>query len=234
MLFLQTILFSLALLMFILQLSLLKKIWVVGIWVAFVGGFLFLMYPMAIDYGYEELNRAASNRELVSDLLVLQVLEALAGIFLNVYLTQLYYKGRVSPIYRFFKYIPGVIVFPALFYFQILAFLNIGGMRFNILAIVVALAFPAMVLLGRHLARKTVPEYHLRLELKFILHVLQIVVSVILSIRLFVLPVKHVETRFSIAPLLVGLALLGIFMWIGKHYYLYITSKKLKQIEQNS
>ncbi|MFV0265621.1 MAG: hypothetical protein ACK5HT_00645, partial [Draconibacterium sp.] len=80
-----------------------------------------------------------------------------------------------------------------------------------------AVAFPLGILLLRYTAKKIVPEFELRAELKFILHILQLLGSIILSIQYMKLPVAQPSDApiLPLGDLLMMLLLIAGFVGIG-------------------
>jgi len=193
------ILFILSFLLTGLQLSFMQKKRMVGIWLLVSGLFTFAMHNSAIEQSYDTFMRQLENTALVTDFVVVLVIEAILGVLLAILMIRKHYGEPVRKFFRNAAYFPGVIVFPALFYLMSIVYLNTPGFSFTGIAIVLALAFPLVLLGIRFLVKKLIPEFELRAELKFILHILQLLGGIILSIQYLKLPVSQ-QHKISALP----------------------------------
>ncbi len=187
------------------------------------------MYQQAIEQSYSVFREMLSNSTLMTDFTVLQVIEAIGGILLSIYLIRFHFKERVKSIYQYFVYLPGIILFPAIFYIESYLFLQITGMNFQGLAICLSIAIPALILLMKWGITSLIPEFDLRLELKFALHIIQLVNAVILSVFLLRLPVKTVNIDSPINQILTLLFVLFVFVAVGALWYNF----RMKQLLNN-
>lgn len=224
------ILFALAWLSFLLQISLSKQKRVAFAFALLIAIGLYLSYPYAIEQSYTKFREILLNIKWLSNLIVFQIIESLAGILFSIFLIRMFYNEKVQKIFRFFIYFPGIIIFPTIFYTQSFLFLNLTGLDFKILAIGIALIMPLSIIALRFLICYLVPEYDLRLELKFIVHIIQLILAVFISVKLFSLPTTQQQIQeFSIYQLLALLMLLLIFGIIGIINY---NRKMLKMIKK--
>nr|WP_321453905.1 hypothetical protein [uncultured Carboxylicivirga sp.] len=185
------ILFVLAILVFGIQLSFFLKPGLLFTWLFIIGLFSWIMHIVAIEQSYDLFQNRLENNELMIDFVVLLVIDALLGALLAIYMIRNHYGERVKRIFKFSIYFPGLIVFPALFYFESLIYLNILGIDFKMMAIVIAVTF--FVALGgiQFLFRNGIPEIELRIEMKFFMHIFQLMGAIILSIKYLGLPVAN-------------------------------------------
>ena len=217
-----SILFLLALLSFVIQLSLLKSNLPVAILLLMVSVGIFLAYPFAIEQSYSKFQEMLTKQEIVSNFLVIQIVECIAGILLSIFLIRMFYNEPVISVFRYLNYFPGIIVLPAFFYLESFIFLTIPGVSFKLLALLIALLVPAFIFGFIKLIRYLIPEYDLRLELKFVLHILQLLVTIIVSIKLFRLPVKSAVTDVPLMQLavllflLIGVGIVGFVLYNRK------------------
>ncbi len=223
------ILFVLAIVSCSIQFSLFPIKKVIWGWLAGISVYVYLMYQQAIEQSYSVFREMLSNSTLMTDFTVLQVIEAIGGILLSIYLIRFHFKERVKSIYQYFVYLPGIILFPAIFYIESYLFLQITGMNFQGLAICLAIAIPALILLMKWGITSLIPEFDLRLELKFALHIIQLVNAVILSVFLLRLPVKTVNIDSPINQILTLLFVLFVFVAVGALWYNF----RMKQLLNN-
>lgn len=225
------ILFALAWLSFLLQISLSKQKRVALAFALLIAIGLYLSYPYAIEQSYAKFREILLNAKWLSNIVVFQIIESLAGIFFSVFLIRMFYNEKVQKVFRFFIYFPGFVIIPTVFYTQSFLFLNITGFDFKILAIGIAIIIPLLLIALRFLIRYLVPEYDLRLELKFIVHIIQLILAVFVSVKLFSLPTTQQKTQeFSIYQPLALLMLLLIFGTIGMINYNRKLTKKINKL----
>ncbi len=217
-----SILLLLALLSFVIQLSLLKSNLPVIILLMMVSVGIYLAYPFAIEQGYSKFQEMLTKQEIVSNFLVVQIVECIAGVLLSIFLIRMFYNEPVISVFRYLNYFPGIIILPAFFYMESFIFLNIPGVSFKLLALLIALFVPAFIFGFIKLIRYFIPEYDLRLELKFVLHIIQLLVAIIVSVKLFRLPVKSAITDFPLMQLavlfflLIGTGIVGFVLYNRK------------------
>ena len=188
----------------------------------------YLSYPLAIEQSYTSFQTTLANQKIVSNFLVLQIVECILGLLFCIFLIRDFYKERTIPVFRYFKLFPGFIVLPALFYAESLIFLSFSGISFQLLAIAIALVFPLMIWGLMQFTSWLIPEYDLRLELKFILHILQLILSVVISVKIYALPVQSALEPISYAPLGALLVLLLLSGSLGMLLYQRKMNKLLK------
>lgn len=224
------LLFVLAITGFVLQITLIKKLTVQFAFCGILALGIYFAYPYAIEQSYSRFKINIDNQQVVSNFLVLQIVECVVGLLFCIYLIRDFYKERTIAIFRYFKLFPGIIVLPALFYAESFVFLNIPGIHFQTLAIFIALLVPALVFGTLKLIKWLIPEYDLRLELKFIIHILQLILSLVISIKIFALPVKSSLGEMSFLPftalltLVVSIGVLGIY-WHNRKMNKLLKSK---------
>lgn len=183
---------------------------------------IYLAYPFAIEQGYSKFQEMLTKQEIVSNFLVVQIVECIAGVLLSIFLIRMFYNEPVISVFRYLNYFPGIIILPAFFYMESFIFLNIPGVSFKLLALLIALFVPAFIFGFIKLIRYFIPEYDLRLELKFVLHIIQLLVAIIVSVKLFRLPVKSAITDFPLMQLavlfflLIGTGIVGFVLYNRK------------------
>jgi len=223
------ILFSLALVSFSIQLQLLKNRWVLGTWLLIVAIGVYLMHHMAIEQSYKTFRATLTNSSLMMDFTVLLVLEALAGLFISIYLIRSHYNEPVKAIFKYAIYLPGITIFPALFYFESMVFLQIHGIDFELMAIVLSILAIALISLIKYGFKVLVPEFDLQLEIKFIVHLLQLVGGIFLSVVMLRLPVGQMPSSgVPISALLTMLLIVLTGAAVGMLWY-RIKLKRTKQ-----
>ncbi|MBS2098677.1 hypothetical protein [Carboxylicivirga linearis] len=183
------ILFILATLVFGIQLSFFSKPGVLLAWLSIVGIYTWGMHTVAIEQSYDLLRSHLQNNDRMIDFVVFLVIDAILGALLAIYMIRNHYGEKVKRFFKFSIYFPGLIVFPALFYFESLIYLNISGIDFKVMAIAIAIIFIVAIGGVQLLFRKSMPEVELRIEMKFFMHIFQLMGAIILSIKYLGLPV---------------------------------------------
>ena len=222
------ILFITAFTSFILQISLIKRFAVQLGFCGILSLGLYFSYPYAIEQSYSSFKATIENKEIVSNFLVIQIIECIMGLLFCIFLIRDFFKERTIAIFRYFKLFPGIIVIPAFFYLQSVVFLNVPGIDFQVLALIIAVLFPILVFGSIKLFNCLIPEYDLRLELKFIIHILQLILSVVVSIKLFALPVKSSLGDMTYMPFAALILLMLVMAGIGIYWHNRKMNKLLK------
>ncbi len=212
-----------------LQLALIKRFYALLIWVMITGIFIFLMHTRAIRQSYSLFEQQLANADLMGNLMVLQIIEAIGGILLTIYLLRLHHGETMKRGYVFFKYFPGVVPFVALFYFESYLFLNIQMFEFQTLGWIFAGAFMMVIFGLAYLFRWLLEDYDIMLEMKFFLHIIQMIIALIISVQMFRL---QVPARMEYMPLGQTLIIFGAaFMVIvlGVFYYYFKSNRLIKK-----
>lgn len=194
-----------------------------------IGIYIYLMYSRAIEQSYSVFKEILSETPLMTDFVVVQVIEAIGGLLISIFLIRFYYNEPVKRYFQFLVYFPGIIVFPAIFYAESYLFLQVSGMNFQVLAIVMATTFPLFLLAGKWLITNLIPEFDLRLELKFGIHIIQLICAVILSVVLFRLPVKTANLSVSANQLIAMLSIGLLFTVLGVLWYNFRMNKLINK-----
>ncbi|PXY02094.1 hypothetical protein DF185_05465 [Marinifilum breve] len=220
------LLFILAFASFALHITLIKRWLVQFVILAVLGLGFYFAYPYAIEQSYTSFRTTIDNQQIVSNFLVLQIIECIMGLLFCIFLIRDFYKERTIAIFRYFKLFPGIVILPALFYAENIVFITIHGLNFQFLAVLIAIIVPLFIFGLIKLISWLIPEYDLRLELKFILHILQLVLSVVISVKLFALPVNSSVGEMNYIPLTVLLVLLLVMGRIG----VYLHHRKMNKL----
>ncbi|MCL3781963.1 hypothetical protein EMN47_16375 [Prolixibacteraceae bacterium JC049] len=221
------ILFLLAFATSCLQFSLFPNRKVLGMQLVLIAVFMYFIHSWAIEQSYSRIKDSLSDMALMTDYTVLQVIEAIGGVLLSIFLIRMLFKEPVKKVFRYFVYCPGIMLFPALFYFESYLFLTISGVNFQLMAVTIAIVVPFLILIVRKGLLKLIPEAELRLELKFGLHLIQLAGAVILSILLFSLPVPLINETVEITQLLLLAGSVIIVAVVGFVFYNYRLKKIL-------
>lgn len=223
------IVFVLAITSCSLQFSLFPQRKIMWACLGLISAFIYFMYDRAIEQSFSVFKKILSNSSLMVDFTVVQVTESIVGLLISVSLIGLYYNMPMKKYLKFFVYFPGLILFPALFYAESYIFLNVAGLDFQVLAIILAIAFPLVLFMLKALIVKLIPDYDLRLELKFGIHIIQLICAIIISVLINKLPVKASKLSFGLDQLLVLSLGVLIFSSVGILLYNYRMNKLINK-----
>ncbi|MBI9064273.1 MAG: hypothetical protein JEZ14_19975 [Marinilabiliaceae bacterium] len=228
------VLFILTILSFAIQLQLFKNRWLMWGWLVIVALFTYSIHYWTIEQSYTKFRAALTDSSLMTDFAVLQVVEALAGILLSIFLIRSHYNEPVGKFFRYALFLPGIILFPALFYLESMLFLQVHGMDFRMMAVAMALVVPIVLFAGKKVFSILIPEFDLQLEMKFMVHILQLIGAIILSVVMLRLPVPKVsDSSVSTMPMVAMLLTVLMGSVMGMLWYRVKMKRIKKRITNN-
>ncbi|MCT4637566.1 MAG: hypothetical protein N4A72_07645 [Bacteroidales bacterium] len=194
---------------FVLQSSLLKRYLIIGY--ALVSAiFLWFSHTYAINESYTSIKAMLTNQNLMYTLSVIVTIEAVIGILVNLSII----KRSRTDRFKLMKYMPSVSWFITIYFAQILLFLNIPGINFKLLAVCsVALIGGLYLISALFLSREK--EQQFALELKFVVHLLQILVAGVISVIYSSSPYNGNAMHTDLKPLAVFIGVSVPVMIIG-------------------
>ena len=223
------ILFIVSAIVLPLQLALIRRFYAVLLWILSTGVFIFLMHTRAIRQSYALFEQQLANADLMGNLMVLQIIEAIGGIRLTIYLLRLHHGETMKRGYVFFKYFPGVVPFVALFYFESYLFLNIQMFEFQTLGWIIAGSFMVVIFGLTYLFRWLLADYDIMLEMKFFLHILQMIVALIISVQMFRLQVPDKTEYLPLGQMLIIFGAAFMLIVLGIFYYNFKSNRLNKK-----
>ena len=194
---------------FVLQSSLLKRYLIIGY--ALVSAiFLWFSHTYAINESYTSIKAMLTNQNLMYTLSVIVTIEAVIGILVNLSII----KRSRTDRFKLMKHMPSVSWFITIYFAQILLFLNIPGINFKLLAVCsVALLGGLYLISALFLSREK--EQQFALELKFVVHLLQILVAGVISVIYSSSPYNGSTMHTDLKPLAVFIGVSVPVMIIG-------------------
>ncbi len=224
------ILFIVGLVSFALQMQVANNKWLTTSCLIILAVAAYFAHYICIEQSYSSIKASLSNHELMMNFVVIQIIEALGGILISLYNVRKHYHEKVNPFFKYYNFVPGIIAFPALFYFETLTFLINPEIDFIVLAIAFALAVPAIIILLKMFFQVIIPDFEMLMETKFFIHIIQLIGGIWLSISFLKLPVAHSNSsQFDILPLIALAAILIIGGMGGGIWYHF----KLKRIQKS-
>lgn len=217
-----------SLLSFALQMTFYPKQWVAWLLLLMLGGAVYWAYPMAIEESYSSIQKNMSNPSLLADLSSLVIAEALFGCLLSIFQIHEMFGQRVKSFWRKAKYFGGLVFLISAYYLEVLLFINIRALDFEVLAVIFALLIPFLILLLKWFVKWLIPEEDLRTEMKFFLHLIQIICAIVLSVVVLKLPVPNNAQETEILSFIYILTGCLTVATVGYFYHNFKLNKKWK------
>ncbi len=170
-----------------------------------------LVYPTIITMESNVFEKLLSNRENVSSVAVLVTIEAISGMLISIGMLDNLFSSRKKPLLNLLKYTPGILIFGAVFYFELAMFRHFAGTRFLDLALISSLLLSSGVFLAAFGIRKLLPDDASRYELIFLTNVLLLCLSVLLNAGL----ADYNSGSYQAEPEFVKLAMLAVIAAAG-------------------
>ncbi len=183
------IVFFLASAAYLVQLSFMNKIfpWV---WTLMQMIFIYLMHSKAIEQSFSLFEQYLADINLINDFMVIQIVEALLGLLLAIYMISSYHGEKRPNYLKLAQYIPGVLIFPVLFFISSILYIKFPVFEFTTMAVIQAVVIPLLFFGICKMIQSLIPELDFRLELKFFIHIMQLLAAIIISIQYLNTPVS--------------------------------------------
>lgn len=145
------------------------------------GAFCYMVYPIAIEQNKISMGNLLMDQSFINNLTLVYIFEGLFAALLSFHLLQSLFNPKKDNLLHKTKWFPGIMLFAALFYLEVLFFFNVHAFEFNTLAIFFSIAVAAFIGLMPLVIQRLIPEEGLRLELKFIFGISGVLLAVILK-----------------------------------------------------
>lgn len=180
------------------------------------------LYPVVLEQPLTIITDMLADRTTVSNVALVTTAEAIAGIFISIYLLDNYFKPKAerSKLAFVLKIVPGVVVFCAIAYLELLFFKFRAGNDFlHTAALYATLLFAAIFTIG-FVAKYAISGESLKLEVKVILNMAILVVGLLVSSSVADYNISHAQATIewkALGALIVGaVALIAIGVWLQK------------------
>lgn len=190
------------------------------------------LYPVVIEQPMTMVTEMLSESTMVANIALVTTAEAIAGIFISIYLLDNYFKPKAQRTKTAFvlKIIPGVLVFCGVAYFELLFFkFRAGGDFLLTAALYAALLFAAVVVVGL-VAKHTLSSESLKLEITVIMNIAILVVGLLMSSSAAHYNISHTQTTIewkALVALIIGAtALFALGVWLQKIDFKNILKKQ--------
>lgn len=154
---------------------------------AVAGGFVLLVWPLAIEQSKTQIADWLADQGLMLDTAVILTVEValqIAFCLLSVHLVNfrpVRKKTRIA--WKILYWFPGILFFPVLFFGLTQLIFALPGISFVQVAAGFALFVTPGILLGRWILKQFLPEEELRLELLFLINALVAVLGVVATVN---------------------------------------------------
>lgn len=181
--------------------------------------FAYFLYPWVIEQSRDQLAVWMSNSQLMQNLAVVQVIEAILFIVLDLELIRQYFGQTAKKYYRWLRFFPGIIVLAAVLHLQMNCFYTFSSLEFETLGILSSVGLGITFFLLPAVILWLIPEGHLRMELRYILGFGQVLGGVVITVFCQGLPYAQQNVQFESGPLLTVSGLFLVSALIGWLWY---------------
>jgi hypothetical protein len=175
--------------------------------------FVYFSHTYVLNESFTSIRALISNKDLMYSFSIIITIEAILGLLFNFYQITKEIKDKI----KFLKYLPSPSFFISIYFIQVFVFLNFTGLDFSFLSLIVSLLISGFYIF---LAVSFTGKQNLssNLELKFYIHMFQIVLAGVLSVIYSSFPINSRAMSIDFMPLLafVGLSIPVIacgFLW---------------------
>lgn len=211
------IVFILALLKYCLKAASTGSFWIVSIYGVVAALFAIAIYPFVINQPVNIISEVLTNHKVVTDGAVLTTIEAVAGVFISILLLDNYFMPvqKQRRYLKVLKMFPGVLVFPAIAYFQLLFFKMNVGVDFTLSAIIYAFILFAAITLVSLFIKSHMSEESLKLELQIMLNLGILVIGLLINSTAADYSLSNAEMVVEWQPLLAIVVIALVLFIIG-------------------
>lgn len=198
------IVFILALLKYCLKAALTGRFWIITLYSVGASLFALIIYPLVITQPVNIISELLRNHTIVTDGAVLTTLEAIFGIFVSILLLDNYFMPRSQRkrSIKLLKVLPGILVFPAIAYFELLFFKMNVGVDFMISAIIYALILFISITLIALFIKTQLRHESVKLELKIMLNLGILIIGLLINSTVADFNLSNAQTIIEWKPLL--------------------------------
>ncbi len=187
------------------QLSRLKRRWLLAVVIPSVLLLVLLFYPTVINQRISSWYSLIADKAMLGNLALFFSIEALLGIFISLQL--LFPGGTKEKLWKALAMIPGPSILISLAGIEIIIFFSVYGFDFMNLAIITGLSIAIVIAALAFIIAKTILPEH-ALEYRLGIHGLQMVIAILLSTSYWSVPVTT-ESKIEWKPLLLMVVLIG-------------------------
>lgn len=211
------IVFILALLKFCLKAASTSRFWILALYSLGAAVFALIIYPFVITQPVNIISELLASHQVVTDGAVLTTMEAILGIFISILLLDNYFmpRDKRKKSLKVLKLIPGILVFFAIAYFELLFFKMNVGVDFMVSAIIYALILFISITLIALFMKTQMKQESVKLELKIILNIGILIIGLLINSSVADYNLSNAQTVIEWKPLLTFLLIAAILFSIG-------------------
>ena len=226
------IVFILSLLKYCLKAALTSRFWIIAIYGICAALFAMIIYPYVINLPVNIISELLSNHKIVTDGAVLTTVEAVFGIFISILLLDNYFTPRQKrrKLLVILKVAPGVLVFPAIAYFELLFFKMNVGVDFTLSAIIYSLILFVSIMLISIFVKSQMKQESVKLELKIMLNLAILVIGLLINSTVADYNLSDAQTVIEWKPLVV-MTIIAVILFVLGIFTPKITIKSLLKIK---
>lgn len=172
-------------------------------------------YSWIINQSREQLNLWFDDTNMMQNLAVVQMIEAILFITIDLTLLKKHFGKPIRKYVAYASYFPGIMLIAAMLYAQMTFFYSFSQIDFDQLGLYFALGIGALVFLVPLVLQWIIPEHYLRMELRYIICFGQMLSTIIITVFCQVLPYGQQSDQFEINPLLVIIGLFVLMFLVG-------------------
>lgn len=224
------IVFVLALLKYCLKAALTGRFWTIALYSALASLFAIAIYPFVITQPVNIISELLMNHKVVTDVAVLTTVEAVFGIFISIMLLDNYFmppKRRKKSL-LILKVLPGLLIFPAISYFELLFFKVNVGVDFTLSTIIYASILFVTIMLLSLFMKSQMKHESVKLELKIIFNLAILAIGLLINSTIADYNLSNAETVIEWQPLL-AIALIAVVLFIIGVFFPKINIKRVSK-----
>ncbi len=216
------IIFILTILKFSLKAAIHDKYWIIALYALGAAVLAMALYPLVVEMPANAASQLLKDRNLVTDMAVIITAETLLEITIAIIMLKGEKRGKTVSI---LKYIPGVMIFATVAYFELMFFRWRVGADFTQSAILYSTLTFAAILALCLMLRFVAPSSEMRLELKMLFNFSIFAIAMLVNSMVAEYNLSNnqsvIEWQATIAILLIG----AVITTIG-----FLTNEKIKQL----
>ena len=222
------IVFILALLKYSLKAALSGRFWTITLYSLVGALFALAIYPFVITQPVNIISEILANKKVVTDGAVLIAIEAVSGIFISILLLDNYFVPRTQRkrSLKYLKILPGILVFPAIAYFELLFFKMSIGVDFMLSATIYASIIFVMIMLVSLFIKSQMSHESVKLELVIMLNLAVLVIGLLINSTVADHNLSNTQTVIEWQPLLAIVGIVVTLFGIG----VFVPKLKIKSL----
>lgn len=181
------------------------------------GVFIGLVYPYSIRQSKTQITDYLLNTQVMQDAAVLVTLEASVCFAYCFLISKKLFGGELSRWGKVLHWYAGLLIFPVLFWVLTQTIFALPGIKFEVIACVLAVAVALLLPVARYLIIWLIPEAPFRMETHFLTSLFVCIIGLITTVNGNVV-YSAVEEPFNWRAFVTSLLLLAWFFSVGVYW----------------